>query len=838
MLDLSKYTLVGLDTETHLIGKGAVAPDVICASLSFVEADGGFTNYLLSRKHDEAYRQILLDLFNDPQVHLFIHNAKFDLTSITKDDPELMHAAWKAVTEDRIFCTQIAEKLMNLTEHGSLTVLNETPLLYDLVTLEKNYFNRDRSEDKKEDSWRTNYAELEHLPIEAWPQEAVAYAEEDAEGHLRVGLAQLDRASCIEPKIGIDPLKLIYMQTRADFALNLMNLEGSRIDPDKLIEITEEFDKLYNDPRLVQPLVDAGLVIPAVGETPCFTVKHDKSCPGHRSNPEFVKGTKVNCQCEISYTLQHEPGCSKKKGCGCPVKMKKATTEQYKQGPMMDYIWSLAKARPDDFEVWLSDTSVENLQKGEWAELGLTYDVMCVKGTNKVKPEYVADNPRPSPPGRKRLNVTYDKGWRDEFSHRDDLLSIYAERENYKKIITSYIKALYWDGEPADRIHAGYDVLKETGRVSSKSSKVKGSKTELLYPSWNGQQVDPRIRPVIIPDEGYILFSTDYNGMELVTLAQQCYSMFGHSVLREVINSGRDAHSFLGVQIAKAIDPEFKEMITTIIPSGNKFEEHDFFVSFKKFVEECSLTLFKESFFKKYPGKAEEGHTVTWSDFYDYYRTFAKPTGLGYPGLLGIATFIAFAKSPYQVIVDEDTARLLKEVWLETFPEMEEYLNHVKRAFDMNHSSDFEEDPLTGELKERKYYSYTTPLGMHRAKCTACACANGIGLQSPGAEGAKLAVTEIQRRIFSDPTSSLYRLNGTGNEVRLQIFIHDEVFGQIKDTPRLHTQLAEIEEIMVAEMTKITKDTNAGVESCLMGSFWDKYAKPKHDDNGKLIPSN
>lgn len=84
----------------------------------------------------------------------------------------------------------------------------------------------------------------------------------------------------------------------------------------------------------------------------------------------------------------------------------------------------------------------------------------------------------------------------------------------------------------SSRVHPKYDLLKNTGRTSCTKPNV--------------QQL-PRaagIRELFIPKPGHCFMIIDYSTLELCTLAQTCYKMYGKSVMRDLINEGRDLHKY------------------------------------------------------------------------------------------------------------------------------------------------------------------------------------------------------------------------------------------------------------------------------------------------------
>lgn len=321
------------------------------------------------------------------------------------------------------------------------------------------------------------------------------------------------------------------------------------------------------------------------------------------------------------------------------------------------------------------------------------------------------------------------------------------------------------------RVHPNYDALKETGRTSSFQPNI--------------QNVDPRMRGCYVPPKGGLFISVDYSAIELVTLAQKLIWLFGRSTLGDLINEGKCPHAYLGARLAWEFDREnFSPDDTS--PMGL----YEAFSALKKGTEEQQA-------------------------YYTHWRTFAKPVGLGYPGGLGPDTFVVFAKGTYGVIVTRAQAVQLREIWRETFPEMLDYFDWIKTQC------------ATGQ----EDYAYVSPAGMLRNHCSYCACANGAALQTPAAEGAKLALWEVVRKCF-DPAkqSLLYGCRPWG-------FIHDQLLISAPNDGFCHERAGEIQSDMVSSMKQVIPDVAVRTEACLM-SRWDKGAKPKFDSEGRLIPWN
>lgn len=465
------------------------------------------------------------------------------------------------------------------------------------------------------------------------------------------------------------------------------------------------------------------------------------------------------------------PGFVKKdKGsvCDCPTKLKNPTEEKKNTNAIKDFVLQLASQYPD---ITLQYTDKGNLQ---------------------VNAEFF-----------------------EQYSHYHPALSMLQDRDSAKKLKSTYIDHLYYDekdinaGQPVCIIRGNYNNLVDTGRTSCSASR--------LYPSWNSQNIPNFVRPVIIPRPGHVLCSIDFSAMELGTLAQTCINKFGYSRMAELINAGIDTHAYLGAQIAYHTDNWFAQFVAAFHQTNRSISLHDnTYTMLKRLAKEddpCPSTQFIEMW-------KSRGHesVPSCADFYKHYRTLAKPTGLGYPGGLGANTFITYARTTYGVTITLDEAKELKQIWLNTYPEMNQY-----REFIEEKSSD-----PAGLFQ----YTIETPNGvLHRAKASYCACSNGLGLQSPSAVGATLALWHVVRASY-DPAmkSCLYLKNFP------TMFVHDEIISELVDEgPENNTFRVEAaQELMKKSMEAVTPDVKAGTEACLM-TRWNKTAKSLKDANGKLL---
>jgi hypothetical protein len=158
-------------------------------------------------------------------------------------------------------------------------------------------------------------------------------------------------------------------------------------------------------------------------------------------------------------------------------------------------------------------------------------------------------------------------------------------------------------------------------------------------------------------------------------------------------------------------------------------------------------------------------------------------------------------------------ASMLKEVWLETYPEMKDYFAWVTE----------QKDEANGEGR----LCYTTPMGMHRAGATYTAQANGRAMQSPSAEGFCTAVYHVQREM---------RL-GALRDCVLHNEVHDEILASVPgNQERAWECVCLMQDIMEDCMSGIMPDVKISTEAALM-TAWRKEAEAVYDPRtGLLVP--
>jgi len=364
-------------------------------------------------------------------------------------------------------------------------------------------------------------------------------------------------------------------------------------------------------------------------------------------------------------------------------------------------------------------------------------------------------------------------------------LQAHREFTHAQKMRTTYLREGFV-GEDG-RVHPYFNPMLVTGRTSC-------SKPNIQNMTRKGG-----IRGIYIPAEGYLLLDSDYNQLELCTLSQSCWNRFGESRMREIINEGGDIHYWFGDIIAK----------------------HD--------------------------GKASEIDFTSKDDkLRNNYRQMAKACDFGFPGGLGAATFVAFARG-YSVDLKLDKAKELKQLWLDAFPEMKKHLkpvvddlwtarniqrwlaaqkitgNSIRTLFDLEdflRDRGIDDADIFRVTSKLAAYTSTIITGRTKSNCTFCAASN-IAFQAPAADGAKIALW-----------------GGYCRSWRMVNFVHDSIMQEVSKSksPEEITAFVdeEVDPLMIESMRRVTPDVAIRVESAIMDR-WYKEAKPLRDSNNNLV---
>ena len=222
-----------IDTETHLIEPGQLAPRMVCLSWS----DGKHSGLLHRNEAHERLREFL----KLKHFKIVGHNTAFDWAVIAAAFPDLLPLIFTAYEENRIEDTLIREQLIDIA-NGNFRGVYRDPETdkkakreYSLQSIAARRLNLEL----EKDDWRLRYAELTDTPIADWPKGAKDYARSDAE---------VTRAIYMQQESSLNLLKDSPAQARAAFGLHLMSCWG-------LITDRAHVDAL--DERLISDMTQA-----------------------------------------------------------------------------------------------------------------------------------------------------------------------------------------------------------------------------------------------------------------------------------------------------------------------------------------------------------------------------------------------------------------------------------------------------------------------------------------------------------------------------------------------------------------------------------------------------
>jgi DNA polymerase I len=244
-------TLVAWDTETHLIQPGLRAPPLVCGSEA--TAVPGSERVLSKADARGRFRKLI----SDPSIHLGGANLVYDLGVHCADDPAVLPYVFEALEAGRLHSTDILEALHDNARGLMFQEASGKPFArYSLQLLENRYLGIDREAEKHGvNSWRLRYAELDGVPLEQWPPEAIEYPRHDARGTFDILALQLGLTPGPTPR---ENLQCEAAEMRAAWALALSALWGMRTDPRMVGEVVGEIQTEHEHSRRV--FFDAGFV--------------------------------------------------------------------------------------------------------------------------------------------------------------------------------------------------------------------------------------------------------------------------------------------------------------------------------------------------------------------------------------------------------------------------------------------------------------------------------------------------------------------------------------------------------------------------------------------------
>lgn len=384
-----------------------------------------------------------------------------------------------------------------------------------------------------------------------------------------------------------------------------------------------------------------------------------------------------------------------------------------------------------------------------------------------------------------------------------EAVQMYGSASTRLKKATTLRRGAYGGGTP---LQTRFDVLKETGRTSSKApggtmigDNFQNFARASAYPrkdadGW-GLYATPTsrfrlagpyptraeaarvadsidIRGAFVADPGMVLCSVDYPSAELNMWAQHCVRHLGYSRMAETLNAGRDPHLLLACE--------------RLLKSG---------------------AIDYDTADARLAAKDTEVSDA---------RQFAKVPNYGLLGLLGPETFIEYAAGQGYVLSLE-YAQYVHKAHHETWDEFPAFMRWVKER-DTGAGVTIQLD-VSGRIRG----GATVPAGCNYT------------FQGPAADMAKLAGARLWRECLTGRTWDTRKESPLYGSKPL-LFLHDEYL-MMHPIDVQHDAGKRFEQIMYDSSTPYLPDVpfkRDRVEAALMHR-WHKSAKAVYDSNGHLV---
>lgn len=239
-----------LDLETYLISDENPLPKPVCLSwwnLDDPEDHGVSANHF---SNNAPSMKLSLEYFlgtgvweDEEQKELIWQNGyAFDLPVIYTHFPQLRERLLQTLNEGWHKDTKIRQQLYDLSTKGQIKRKG-----YSLATMAKQYLGKDLDKWKKgDDIWRLRYSELDGVPVENYPKEALEYCLLDVEVLAGVYKGQ----EAIRQSEGYGSMNTEALQIKAGFALSLATAKGIQVNKQRLDEFEHTIDSQLDPLKL------------------------------------------------------------------------------------------------------------------------------------------------------------------------------------------------------------------------------------------------------------------------------------------------------------------------------------------------------------------------------------------------------------------------------------------------------------------------------------------------------------------------------------------------------------------------------------------------------------
>ncbi len=394
----------------------------------------------------------------------------------------------------------------------------------------------------------------------------------------------------------------------------------------------------------------------------------------------------------------------------------------------------------------------------------------------------------------------------------DEFIMSFGQAQEDNKVTSTYLP---WLKQGTERpITLRPNTLLETGRVSYSGPVQllpRSLSTRLVAKLKASGAPVTGVRDCLQARPGWLFYSNDYGGGELVTFSEACVERVGFSDMGQALNGGADVHALLGAQMLGVSADEFMRRRKANDKQADLFRQAakpgNFMFPGGGGTAKFALTQRKQG-----PDTEWEGGPVDLGDGRMGYKGLRPCLLLGMAPQCGTVKVTEWKKRACPPICKQCiiASEEIRSAWFKAWGEARPYLDW--------HSRNVDRSPTVVQLYSKRI----------RGGNEFCSEANG-DFQALLADIAGRAQIRVSEEQYCDKSSPLY-----GS--RSIVFAHDELFGEARAD--VAAEVSErVNELMVEEFKKGCPNHAAAckAEPTLMAR-WHKAAKPVRDERGRLVP--
>ncbi len=805
------------DAETRLFTPGLATPPLVCGSIA--RATGGVVSARFCTA--DEWLDAVIAALEDPRYVLVNLNIAFDLRVAALEGQvrrgrDLLPLIFDAYRQGRIFDPGIAEAL-DAIAGGYLLHSRKPPhsRLRDPVTNEEAGYRLSvvvqevlgRADAKQHDRWRKSYALLEGLPHELWPPDATQYPIDDTINALTSALVQ----------VGILPGAENHAWTR--------DVTGGDTCPHcsaRWLPGGDPPPPPCPAPRARRNLHDVARQVYADW---CLQLGAAWGLRTDRLATDALEAAASGGDDSrwIAAGFVRDDGTGDKAAVAAAVAKAYGAVGECPDGCDAGRIFKTGK-------------------KGQRLSSSTACKRCCGTGLDLSTAPIPMNDPTPTNP-----HGSIQAGRDTLIESGSELLMEYGYSKEDDKITETYVPLLRRGHDQPLTLRP--NVLVDTGRTSYSEgiqtfprqvSARLAAKIRAAGAVLDGGFPLIGVRDCFVPRDSWVYYSDDYEGGELVTHAESCFRLVGHSVMGRALKAGINVHGQLGASLMGVAYETLMEMRKSKDPAvkkrANGFRQAAKPANFGFPGGMGAARLVLQSRKDSVDTPHEEGPTQVWDgkDFVPGYKGIRFCLLVGGARQCGTIKVTEWKKRPYPPTCKAciEVAEWIRETWFKTWPENREYLGQSGQG------------PVNAAIEGPGFIAHHWS-GRIRHASEFCSTANGWfqGYLADVAKEAQCRVSHeqyVRQRVVSGPHArGPSRFEGAesplfGNS-RSITFQHDELFGEARAD--LAAECSErVAEIMIETFREACPNhaEACNAEPTIMPRWW-KGAEPRRDESGRLV---